>query len=376
MCIIARYLRSRPTLFPNLYPHARSHIFSDPMAPAADNLSAVLLAPGDLQVKPWKAPSAPPDGHVQVSMRSVGICGSDCHYWTHGRIGNYIVRAPMVLGHEGAGVVTAVGPSVTHLRPGDRVALEPGVPCGACESCREGRYNLCADVRFAATPPVDGCLARRVNHAAAFCYKLPDHVSFELAALLEPLAVALHALKRAALRAGDKVFVAGAGPIGLMCVLAAKAAGAARVSIADVDDARLQVASKAGADVVVRVGEGDDELKGLHHVCFECSGAESAVAACLRNARAGGVVVLVGMGKPVVSIPVLDAACREVDIRGVFRYCNTYQRALDLVASRRIDPSFMVTHRFPLENAVQAFETARDAKETRAIKVIIECGED
>lgn len=347
------------------------------MAPAVDNLSAVLNAAGDLQVKVWKAAPAPAPHEVQVSMRAVGICGSDCHYWTNGRIGDFVVRAPMVLGHEGSGVVVATGTTVTTLSVGDRVALEPGVPCGSCGACRDGRYNLCKDVRFFATPPIDGCLVRRVNHPAAFCYKLPDNVSFEHAALLEPLSVALHALKRANLKAGDSIFIAGAGPIGLMVVLAARAAGAARIVISDVDPSRLAVAKTAGAHTIVRVGNETNLslLQGAHDACFECSGAELAIVACVRNARPGGVVILVGMGVVTAKVPLLDAACREVDIRGVFRYCNTYQRAVDLVACGAIDPTFLVTHRFSLENAVHAFETARDALSTKAIKVIINCEE-
>ncbi len=279
----------------------------------------------------------------------------------------------MVLGHEGSGVVSSVGDGVIGLAVGDRVALEPGVPCSRCEVCRVGRYNLCPEVRFHATPPIHGCLARRVNHPAAFCYKLPDNVDFDQAALLEPLSVALHTMTRSGARMGDRVYIAGSGPIGLMCVLAARAIGVAEVVVGDVDPRRLTIAKKAGAHSVVDVR--NDTVDRRFDVCIDCCGAESAVRTCIKATKNGGCVVLVGMGKPEIKIPLLDAACREVDIRGVFRYANTYQRALDLVASGAIDPRFMVTHRFPISKALKAFETTRDAVKTNSIKVIIECGE-
>lgn len=280
----------------------------------------------------------------------------------------------MVLGHEGSGVVCSVGPGVTGLAVGDRVALEPGVPCSRCNICRVGRYNLCENVQFHATPPVHGCLARRVNHPAAFCYKLPENVDFDQAALLEPLSVALHAMTRSGARMGDRVYIAGSGAIGLMCVVAAKAVGVSEIVVGDIDPRRLQIAKKAGAHDVVDVRKNIVERR--FEVCIDCSGAESAVRTCIKAAKNGGCVVLVGMGKPEINVPLLDAACREVDIRGVFRYVNTYQRALDLVASGLIDPRFIVTHRFPIEKALKAFETTRDSVETKAIKVIIECGNE
>ena len=185
------------------------------------NPSAVLVAVGDLRIEDRPTPRPGP-GDVVIGVRSVGICGSDIHYWEHGRIGDFVVESPLVLGHEAAGVVEDVAADVTDLKPGDRVAIEPGVPCRRCARCKSGRYNLCGDVRFMATPPIDGALARYVVHPADFCYRLPDHVSLDGGAMLEPLSVGVHACRRGGVRPGSRVLVMGAGPVGLACLLAAR----------------------------------------------------------------------------------------------------------------------------------------------------------
>lgn len=347
---------------------------SSAVLPKGENIAAVLHAPCDLRVESVPKPRPGP-GSVLLSMRSVGICGSDVHFWTHGNIGDYKVEAPMVLGHEGSGVVMELGEGVANLSVGDRVAIEPGVPCGSCRICKGGRYNLCPGVKFAATPPVNGSLAHFIVHPADYCFKLPAHVSFEDAALFEPLSVAIHACRRGKVSLGHTVLITGAGPIGLMSLLATKAAGATSVVMVDIDAKRLESAKAAGADHTVLLSreKGGSEGIGVEaDVCIEASGAESAVQVCINHARRGGVVVLVGMGKSMITIPVLPAMFREVDIRGVFRYCNTYRTALDLVASGRINARFLVTHRFPLEKALDAFETAKSV-DSQALKVIVDC---
>lgn len=347
------------------------------------NLCAVLRSVGDLRLEEKPVPQ-PGRGEVLLQMRSVGICGSDVHYWVAGRIGDFVVKAPMVMGHESSGTVAALGEGVTNLQIGDRVAIEPGVPCRTCSFCKAGRYNLCPDMKFCATPPVDGSLARYYVHAADFCYKLPDHVSFDEGALLEPLSVGVHACQRAGVKLGSKVLVCGAGPIGLVCLLTAKASGASQVIITDLEENRLQVAKKLGADHTVKVTSRDSRAVAEQITktlgcqadrTIECSGAQPSIATAIYATRSGGVLVLVGLGAPEVNIPIVDAAVREVDIRGIFRYCNCYPTALEMVASGRVDVKPLITHTYKLEESLEAFERAKTMA-GGAIKVMIRCAEE
>lgn len=288
-----------------------------------------------------------------------------------------MVDKPMTLGHEAAGVVRFVSDDVVGFEQGDRVALEPGIPCSVCEVCRKGRYNLCPDVRFFATPPVDGALAHFVSHPANFCVKLPPMISFEEAAMFEPLSVGIHACRRANLKLGDSVLITGAGTIGLVTLLVAKAMGASHTTVIDVDADRLSVAKEMGADIVIVTHSESDPKMSVQgtvaDICFDATGVESAMKACVYSAKRGGVVVLIGMGAPEVSLPILEASVKEVELRSVFRYCNTYPTALELVASGKVHLKRLVTHRFKMIDAELALECALN-RGTKAIKVMIDCG--
>ncbi|XP_026565623.1 sorbitol dehydrogenase [Pseudonaja textilis] len=321
----------------------------------------------------------PGPNEVLLKMHSVGICGSDVHYWQHGRIGNFVVKSPMVLGHEASGTVVKVGSSVTKLKKGDRVAIEPGVPREIDEFCKIGRYNLSPTLFFCATPPDDGNLCRYYKHDANFCYKLPDNVTFEEGALVEPLSVAIHACRRAEVTLGSKVFICGAGPIGLVTLLIAKAMGAAQVVISDLSAPRLEKAKEIGADSTIQVkGQSPEVLARMVEsllgcmpdITLECTGAESCIQTGIYATRSGGTLVLVGLGPEMVTLPIVNAAMREVDIRGIFRYCNTWPMAIAMLASKKINVQPLVTHRFPLEKAEEAFEAT---KKGIGIKIMLKC---
>lgn len=348
-----------------------------------DNLSAVLVQKGDIKLEQRPIPK-PGKNEVLIAVHSVGICGSDVHYWVDGRIGDFIIKNPMVLGHESSGIVEEVGEDVTDLKPGDRVAIEPGIPCRKCEFCKCGRYNLCPDMKFCATPPFHGTLTRFYTHAADFCFKLPDNTSLDEGAMLEPLSCAVHACRRAQVTVGQKVLVCGAGPIGLLNLLTAKAMGASQVCVTDISSSRLEFSRKVGADFAILVDTKESQslvtkiheaLGGAPDVTIECSGAESSTTLSILATKTGGVVVLVGLGPREVTIPIANAAAREIDVRGIFRYTNCYPIALDLVASGKVNVKPLITHHFKLEDSLKAFETSKTGTDG-AIKVMIHCYQD
>lgn len=294
-----------------------------------------------------------------------------------------IVKDTHILGHESAGIVLAAHPSVTHLKKGDRVAIEPNIPCFKCEPCLTGRYNGCESVEFLSTPPVHGLLRRYLKHPALWCHKLPDNLTFEDGAMLEPLSVALAGMDRANVRLGDPVVVCGAGPIGLVTLLCAKAAGAAPLVITDIDEGRLKFAKDLVPNVlthkvefshtpedfaskIVELTEGVEPA-----VAMECTGVESSIAGAIQAVKFGGKVFVIGVGKNEIKIPFMRLSTREVDLQFQYRYSNTWPKAIRLMKSGVIDTKKLVTHRFDIENAVEAFKTASDPK-TGAIKVQIQ----
>lgn len=298
-------------------------------------------------------------GEALVAVQTVGVCGSDIHYYLHGRIGSHIVEPPFILGHECAGVVIEVAADVRNVKPGDRVAIEPGVPCRRCTYCKQGRYNLCRDVVFLATPPVQGSLVEYLAHAADFLFPLPDGVSLNEGAMCEPLSTGMQAVHRSGLKLGDHVFVSGAGPIGLVTMQAFLAAGAGAVYVSDLDESRLAFATELGATATFLASEDDlpgrlrDLTDGLGpEIVVEAAGSADATAQTVETVRAGGVVVLVGLApEATVAVDMLAVIDKEIDIRGVFRYANTYPAAISTIASGAVDVKSMVTDEYPFEQA-------------------------
>jgi L-iditol 2-dehydrogenase len=338
--------------------------------PATMRIS-VLSQPGRLELQERPVPRPGPQD-VLVAVRSVGICGSDAHYFQHGRIADFVVRGPLVLGHESAGRIVAVGDGVgdgvDRERLGARVAIEPGTACRACAQCKAGRYNLCQKMKFFATPPVDGALAEYVLVPADLAFDLPDEISDDAGALLEPLSVAIWATGKAAITAGDSVLIAGAGPIGLLATQVARARGATTVAVTDIAPARLAVARRNGATATLDARE--DLAAGQDFDAFlDCSGVPSAITAGIRSLRPAGRAVLVGMGPDEVTLPFGLLQQRELTITGTFRYANTWPTAISLAATGAVDLDALITDRFGLADADQAIMSTI---ERRSIKSIVE----
>jgi L-iditol 2-dehydrogenase len=321
------------------------------------------------------------EGEVYVGVKSTGICGSDVHFWHAGCIGPMIVTADHILGHESAGVVLSAHPSVKDLKVGDRVAIEPNIPCFQCEPCLTGRYNGCDNVEFLSTPPVDGLLRRYVKHPAVWCHKI-GNMSYENGSLLEPLAVALAGMDRAEVGLGDPVLICGAGPIGLVTLLCCEAAGACPIVITDIDEGRLKFAK----DLIPRVttfqvpkGKSPEETSndiiaafgGIRpRVAMECTGVESSVSSAIWSMKFGGKVFVIGVGKNEMTMPFMRLSTQEIDLQFQYRYCNMWPKAIRLVENGVINLDKLVTHRFNMSDALQAFKTASDPK-SGAIKVQI-----
>ncbi|WP_373357089.1 NAD(P)-dependent alcohol dehydrogenase [Pseudoroseicyclus sp. CXY001] len=331
----------------------------------------VLEEKGRLALRDIALKTEPGPGEVAIDIDTVGICGSDVHYYTHGRIGPFVVEAPMVLGHEAAGTVAALGKGVTSLKVGDRVCMEPGIPDPTSRASRLGLYNVDPAVRFWATPPVHGVLTPRVTHPVSFCYRLPDHVSFAEGAMVEPFAIGMQAAAQAGIRPGDTAAVIGAGPIGIMVALAALAGGCARVLIADLAPDKLAIAAAydgiEAVDIRARplaeaVSSATDGWGA--DIVFECSGAAPAYATMFEALRPGGTAVLVGLPVAPVPFDTNAAIAREATIRTVFRYANVFGRAVDLIAAGKVDLKLLISATFPFAESVTAFERAAEGRPT------------
>lgn len=345
---------------------------------ADENLSAVLYPDGNIRLENMQVPEPGP-GQVQLSIQNVGICGSDTHMLQHGTCGDFKVESPLVLGHEVSGTVTKLGHGVTNLSVGDKVAVEPLIICGICSLCKKGRYNLCEKLKICGIPPTNGCMTRFYVHPADMCFKLPDHVSLEEGALMEPLSVALQACRKAGVTLGSKVLICGAGPLGLMALLTVKAFGSSQVCVTGLGGIRLELAKTLGATYTLNVKDKEPkEIARMVEQCFgdkpeiaiECTLDQSSVRAAIYATKSGGLVMTLGVGTSDVALPLTDATMREVDVLASIAYTNCFPTAIELVASGKVNVKPLITHRYKLEDAKTALQTAR-ARE--GVKVLINC---
>ncbi|WP_307000290.1 NAD(P)-dependent alcohol dehydrogenase [Lederbergia panacisoli] len=339
--------------------------------------AAILNKPLDIEVEQVAVP-VPKKDEALVKVYCIGVCGSDVHYYEHGKIGRYEVKEPLILGHELAGEVVGIGDDVKNVSVGDRVAVEPGVTCGKCEYCKSGRYNLCPDVIFMATPPVDGAWAEYVVIRSDFLFKIPDEMSYEEGALLEPLSVGIHAMKRGKATMADRLFVSGLGPIGLLAIQAAKMFGITEIYASDVVPFRRQLAKGLGVTAVFDPIHEDikeristlTEQKGVNLV-VETSGNGKAISDTVKIVNRGGRIVLIGL--PTTDSITLDVNVLidgEIDVFGVFRYANTYPIAIQALKNSQINIEDIITHKFSLKEIKDAVELARTQKDT-SVKVMI-----
>ncbi len=338
--------------------------------------AAIIHGARDLRIEQADMPAAPGPGEVLVRIRAGGICGSDLHYYQDGGFGAVRIRQPMILGHEVAGEVVETGPGVRRVEPGDRVAVDPSLPCGRCLFCLEGKPRHCLDMRFYGsamrTPHVHGGFREWLVCTEAQAVPVPPGVSLEHAAFAEPLAVCLHAVGQAGPVLGRRVLVTGTGPIGALCILAARHAGAREVVATDLTDAPLAIARRIGADLAINMRAepaGLDRFsanKGYFDVVIEASGSGAALASALTVARPGAVVVQVGIGGD-MTLPVNVLTAKEIQLRGSFRFDAEFAWAVGFIASGAIDVSPLLTEVLPLDDAVRAFELAGDR--SRAMKV-------
>jgi L-iditol 2-dehydrogenase len=321
----------------------------------------------------------PGPGDVLIRVSSVGVCGSDTHYYRHGRVGSFVVKAPLVLGHEAAGTIVGVGEGVDRSRIGQRVSIEPQRPDPDSEETRRGHYNLCPHMRFFATPPVDGAFCDYVTIGAGYAHRVSDSVSDDAAALCEPLSVGIAAVRKAGLDGGSRVLITGAGPIGIVLAQLARAYGATDIVVSDPDESRRAQAKQFGATQVLdpsslRPGFLDPTAEPIGELgvdaFIDASGAPSAVVDGIRALRPAGTAVLVGSGAESMELPTQLIQNRELVLTGVFRYANTWPTAIALVESGRVDLDAMVTAHFPLEKAAEALDSDRTPGSVKSVVTV------
>lgn len=334
------------------------------------------------------SPVNPPlQGQVLVHVKATGICGSDIHFWKEGAIGDLKVLDNCVLGHEAAGEIVEIGEGVTNVVVGDRVAIEPGVPCGNCFLCSQGDYNLCEDVQFIGVFPCHGSMQRYITHDSRYVYRLPDNMSYSQGALVEPISVAYHGIERANLKLGEGVLVAGAGPIGLLALLLAKASGSTPLCITDISQQRLDFAKGLVPEVrTYKVNtklspqENANEIRSVFgseeynapRVTLECTGVETSIITCAYVTRRSGTLMVIGVGKDTINnFPFMRLSLAEIDVKFINRYHNSWPAVIRLISNGIINADPLITHCFPLDRAIEALKLSSDAC-NGSIKVIIE----
>ncbi|WP_174803596.1 L-idonate 5-dehydrogenase [Martelella limonii] len=342
--------------------------------------AAIIHAAKDLRIEDMEPEAAGP-GQVEIRIGAGGICGSDLHYYNHGGFGDVRIRHPMILGHEVAGTITALGRGVSQFAVGDRVAISPSRPCNACKYCLKGLQNHCMNMRFYGSampmPHIQGAFRETLVAEAWQCHKVADHVSLGEAAMAEPLAVTLHAVSRAGSLLGKRVLVSGCGPIGALCIVSARAHGAREIVVTDVLDEVLPYAQAVGANRVINVANKPEDLaayaagKGYFDVMFEASGNARALASGLQALAPRSVLVQLGLGGE-VGLPQNMVVSKEIDIRGSFRFHEEYGLAVDLLNQGLVDVKPLISETYPLSDAVNAFETASDRARSMKVQLAFE----
>ena len=339
--------------------------------------AAFLYKPGDVRIEKIDIPKIETDD-VLIKIKAVGICGSDIHYFKHGNIGDCIVKEPLILGHEAAGEIVEVGENAKNWKVGDRVTIEPGVPCRKCNFCREGRYNLCKDVIFMATPPINGAFTEYIAYPEDFLFRLPDNLSYEEGAMMEPLSVGVYSAKRGNVEPGKTVAILGMGTIGLVTLQAARAFGASKIIVTDIEQSRLDFAKELGADYALNAREDINILNKISNfaqngvdVTIETAGEATTCQQCISIVKKGGTVVLVGQSeKSKFELDVGSVITKELDVKGIFRYANMYQKCIELVSSKKINVKNMISKHFSLEETLKALKYAEENK-AKSIKTMI-----
>ena len=337
--------------------------------------SAVLHGPFNINIEGVNI-SAPKDFEVLIEVKAVGICGSDIHYYEEGKIGTKEVKNPITLGHELSGIVIGIGKKVTKFEIGDRVVVEPGIPCQFCKFCKQDNYNLCGNIKFLSSPPVDGAFTQYIKHDEAYTFKIPDELSFEAATLVEPLSVGLHGLKNIEANNKSHLLILGVGPVGLSAIIAAKGLGIKNIIVTDIVEYRLQIAKKLGADYIFNVKEKNLNKKIINSVdgvdiVLDTTGNESALNLGLSVLEKGGRISSIGFPADThLNVDFSKIIQKEIEIKGVYRYRNNFKQSIQILSDHKFYLSDIITHQYKLEDTRDALEFTRLNKDT-CIKTII-----